>query len=437
MNNNNFYRAPIYHCIETNGNVEPIYFDDGLMVVNSESGRIVDIGSYSDLTSNWDTSNNLIHFKDRLIMPGFIDTHVHYPQYKVIASYGTSLLEWLDKYTFVEEQKFSDKDYADQIANLFLDELIKNGTTTVMTFCTSYRQSVDAFFAASEKRNLRMVAGKVMMDRNAPEELCDNPEDSYLDSKALIEKWHNKGRLRYAVTPRFALTSSQLQLEQASKLLNEYPDKNGRKGVLLQSHLNENDEEIERVNELFPESKNYFGVYDDFGISGCNSVFGHCIHNTEEEYQKMAETGSKVSLCPTSNLFLGSGLFELEKLESYGIDVSLASDVGGGDSFSMFQVMNEAYKVCRMNDFNLDPVKAFYLTTLGAAKVLNMDDCIGNFEVEKEADFIVVDLNATEIISQKNKISANINDILFNLMTLGDDRLIDEVYIMGQRTFKK
>ncbi len=437
MNNNNFYRAPIYHCIETNGNVEPIYIADGLMVVNSKSGRIVDIGSYSDLTSNWDTSNNLIHFKDRLIMPGFIDTHVHYPQYKVIASYGTSLLEWLDKYTFVEEQKFSDKDYADQIANLFLDELIKNGTTTVMTFCTSYRQSVDAFFAASEKRNLRMVAGKVMMDRNAPEELCDNPEDSYLDSKALIEKWHNKGRLRYAVTPRFALTSSQLQLEQASKLLNEYPDKNGRKGVLLQSHLNENDEEIERVNELFPESKNYFGVYDDFGISGCNSVFGHCIHNTEEEYQKMAETGSKVSLCPTSNLFLGSGLFELEKLESYGIDVSLASDVGGGDSFSMFQVMNEAYKVCRMNDFNLDPVKAFYLTTLGAAKVLNMDDCIGNFEVEKEADFIVVDLNATEIISQKNKISANINDILFNLMTLGDDRLIDEVYIMGQRTFKK
>ena len=437
MNNNNFYRASIYHCIETNGNIEPIYFDDGLMVVNSESGRIVDIGSYSELTSYWDTSNNLIHFKDRLIMPGFIDTHVHYPQYKVIASFGTSLLEWLDKYTFVEEQKFSDKEYAVQIANLFLDELIKNGTTTVMTFCTSYKQSVDAFFTASEKRNLRMVAGKVMMDRNAPEELCDNPEDSYLDSKALIEKWHNKGRLRYAVTPRFALTSSQLQLEQASKLLNEYPDKNGRKGVLLQSHLNENDEEIERVNELFPESKNYFGVYDDFGISGCNSVFGHCIHNTEEEYQKMAETGSKVSLCPTSNLFLGSGLFELEKLESYGIDVSLASDVGGGDSFSMFQVMNEAYKVCRMNDFNLDPVKAFYLTTLGAAKVLNMDDCIGNFEVEKEADFIVVDLNATEIISQKNKISANINDILFNLMTLGDDRLIDEVYIMGQRTFKK
>ena len=188
---------------------------------------------------------------------------------------------------------------------------------------------------------------------------------------------------------------------------------------------------------MFPESENYFGVYQDFGITGANSVFGHCIHNTEDEYQKMAETGSKISLCPRSNLFLGSGLFELEKLESYGIDVSLASDVGGGDSFSMFQVMNEAYKVCRMNDFNLYPVKAFYLTTLGAAKVLNMDDSIGNFECGKEADFIVVDLNATEIISQKNKISTSIHDTLFNLMTLGDDRLVDEVYIMGQRNYKK
>ena len=216
MSKNNYFRGSIYHCLETSGNLKPAYFEDGLMVVDKESGKIVDVGTYSDLSSSWDTSINLIHFKDRLIMPGFIDTHVHYPQYKVIASYGTSLLEWLNQYTFVEEQRFSDENYADQIANLFLDELIKNGTTTVMTFCASYKKSVDAFFKASQKRNLRMVAGKVMMDRNAPEKLCDSPEDSYLDSKALIEKWHNKGRLRYAVTPRFAITSSKLQLEQAS-----------------------------------------------------------------------------------------------------------------------------------------------------------------------------------------------------------------------------
>ena len=437
MSQNNYFRGSIYHCIEENGSLKPIYFDDGLMVVDNKSGKIIDVGNFSDLRSSWDISNNLIHFRDRLIMPGFVDTHVHYPQYKVIASYGTSLLEWLNKYTFVEEQRFSDAAYADQIANLFLDELIKNGTTSVMTFCTSFKQSAEAFFNAAENRNLRMVAGKVMMDRHAPDELCDNPDNSYSDSKELIEKWHNKGRLRYAVTPRFAPTSSSSQLNQAARLLNEYPSDDQTKGVLLQTHLNENDEEIAWVNDLFPDSNSYFGVYEDHGITGNRSVFGHCIHNTEEEYQRMAKTGSKVSLCPTSNLFLGSGLFELEKLESYGIDVSLASDVGGGDSFSMFKVMNEAYKICRLNDFNLDPIKAFYLTTLGAAKVLDMNDSIGNFEVNKEADFIVIDLNATEIISQKNKIAMGVNDILFNLMTLGDDRLIDEVFILGQRAYKK
>ena len=437
MSQNNFFRGSIYHCIEENGSLKPIYFDDGLMVVDNKSGKIIDVGNFSDLRSSWDISNNLIHFRDRLIMPGFVDTHVHYPQYKVIASYGTSLLEWLNKYTFVEEQRFSDVAYADQIANLFLDELIKNGTTSVMTFCTSFKQSAEAFFNAAENRNLRMVAGKVMMDRHAPDELCDNPDNSYSDSKELIEKWHNKGRLRYAVTPRFAPTSSSSQLKQAARLLNEYPSDDQTKGVLLQTHLNENDEEIAWVNDLFPDSNSYFGVYEDHGITGNRSVFGHCIHNTEQEYQRMAKTGSKVSLCPTSNLFLGSGLFELEKLESYGIDVSLASDVGGGDSFSMFKVMNEAYKICRLNDFNLDPIKAFYLTTLGAAKVLDMNDSIGNFEVNKEADFIVIDLNATEIISQKNKIAMGVNDILFNLMTLGDDRLIDEVFILGQRAYKK
>ena len=437
MSQNNYFRGSIYHCIEENGSLKPIYFDDGLMVVDNKSGKIIDVGNFSDLRSSWDISNNLIHFRDRLIMPGFVDTHVHYPQYKVIASYGTSLLEWLNKYTFVEEQRFSDVAYADQIANLFLDELIKNGTTSVMTFCTSFKQSVEAFFNAAENRNLRMAAGKVMMDRHAPDELCDNPDNSYSDSKELIEKWHNKGRLRYAVTPRFAPTSSSSQLKQAARLLNEYPSDDQTKGVLLQTHLNENDEEIAWVNDLFPDSNSYFGVYEDHGITGNRSVFGHCIHNTEEEYQRMAKTGSKVSLCPTSNLFLGSGLFELEKLESYGIDVSLASDVGGGDSFSMFKVMNEAYKICRLNDFNLDPFKAFYLTTLGAAKVLDMNDSIGNFEVNKEADFIVIDLNATEIISQKNKIAMGVNDILFNLMTLGDDRLIDEVFILGQRAYKK
>ena len=429
MTNHSLYRGSIFHCIETSSGVEPAYHEDGLMVIKGE--RIVEVGGYAELSARYSSEGSIVHFKDSLIMPGFIDSHIHYPQYKVISSYGSSLLEWLNKYTFVEEQKFSDSEYAAKIAELFLDELIKNGTTTAMTFCASYKQSVDVFFSAAEKRNMRMIAGKVMMDRNAPAGLCDDIDSSYADSKSLIEKWHNKGRLSYAVTPRFAPTSTEGQLIQAAKLLTEHPD------VLLQTHLNENSEEIAWVKELYPEFNNYFDVYDKLGLSGPSSVFGHCIYNTVDEYKRMAETSSKVALCPTSNLFLGSGLFALNELESYGIDVALASDVGGGDSFSMFDVMNQAYKVCRLNGYNLDPVKAFYLTTLAAAKVLGVDDSIGNFESNKEADFIVLDLNATELIRQKKQTATNISDLLFCLMMLGDDRLVDEVYILGQCAYKK
>ncbi len=437
MSQYNLFRASIYHCTESDRVIEAVYIPDGLMVVDNDSGQILEVGDYTTTAPKWPNSLSLKHFKDSLIMPGFIDTHVHYPQYRVIASYGTSLLDWLNTYTFVEEQKFSDLDYATTVAELFLDELIKNGTTTAMTFCSSYKQSVDVFFTAAEKRKLRMIAGKVMMDRNAPEGLCDSAQSSYIDSKSLIDKWHNKARLSYAVTPRFAPTSTNEQLTQAAKLLKEYPNTSDTKGVLLQTHLNENDEEIEWVKELYPESKNYFDVYDSHDLTGINSVFGHCIHNTDEEYRAMADSGSKVVLCPRSNLFLGSGLFAIDKLEDFEIEMALASDVGGGDSFSMFQVMNEAYKICRLNNYNLDPVKAFYLTTLAAAKVLNMDDSIGNFEVNKEADFIVLDLSATELITEKLKVAKDINDILFSLMTLGDDRLIKEVYILGQVTYKK
>ena len=429
MTNHSLYRSSIFHCIETSGGVEPVYYEDGLMVI--KGARIVEVGDYAELSVRYSSEGSIVHFKDSLIMPGFIDSHIHYPQYKVISSYGSSLLEWLNKYTFVEEQKFSDSDYAAKIAELFLDELIKNGTTTAMTFCASYKQSVDVFFSAAEKRNMRMIAGKVMMDRNAPAGLCDDIDSSYADSKSLIEKWHNKGRLGYAVTPRFAPTSTEGQLTQAAKLLTEHPD------VLLQTHLNENSEEIAWVKKLYPKSRNYFDVYDKLGLSGPSSVFGHCIYNTADEYKRMAETSSKAALCPTSNLFLGSGLFALNELESYGIDVALASDVGGGDSFSMFDVMSQAYKVCRLNGYNLDPVKAFYLTTLAAAKVLGVDDSIGNFESNKEADFIVLDLNATELIRQKMQTATDISDLLFCLMMLGDDRLVDEVYILGQCAYKK
>ena len=435
MSDYSLYRSSIFHCIENANTIEADYYADGLMAV--QHGKIVELGYYDQLINQFGSDAQVTHFEDSLIIPGFVDSHLHYPQYRVIASYGATLLDWLNKYTFVEEQKFNNFDYAEEVAELFLDELIKNGTTTAMTFCTSHPESVEAFFSAAQNRNLRMVAGKVMMDRNAPTDLCDDVNSSYVDSKMFIEKWHNKNRLSYAITPRFAPTSTEVQLTKARKLLVEYPNSQGTKGVLLQTHMNENVDEITWVQELYPQNKHYFDVYDSYRLSGSNSVFSHCIHNTHDEYQRMADTDSKVALCPTSNLFLGSGLFNLDQFGNYGITASLASDIGGGDSFSMFSVMNEAYKICKLNNINLDPVKAFYLTTLAGAKVLNMDDCIGNFEPNKEADFIVLDLNTNELIKQRLKSANSIDDILFCLMTLGDDRLVSLVYILGQCAYQK
>lgn len=434
MNKIKVFRSSIFHCIENSGSVIASYFEDGLMLVYD--GRIVEVGEYSELIGKIDTDTNITSFKDSLLMPGFIDSHLHYPQYKVIASYGQNLLEWLDKFTFPEEQKFDNKDYASEIGNLFFDELIRNGTTTAMAFCTTHNTSVDTFFTIAKERNLRMAGGKVLMDRNAPVKILDD-DNAYVDTKSLIESWHNNGRLSYAITPRFAPTSSKEQLRKLGDLLAQYPNSNDCKGVMMQTHLNENYEEIQWVKELYPEHNNYFDVYDKYKLTGTNSVFAHCIHNSTDEYERIADSGSKVSICPNSNLFLGSGLFQFDQLEVYDIDASLSSDIGGGDSFSMFNVMNQAYKVAKLGGYTLSPIRAFYLTTLAGAKVLNMDDCIGNFEQNKEADFIVLDLKATSLIEQRLSAVKDIEQLLFCLMTLGDDRLVSEVYSLGECIYTK
>lgn len=428
------FRSSIFHCIEVNGQVVPSYYKDGIILV--ESGKVVDVGEYSDLIGRLDTDAHITHYKDSLIMPGFVDSHLHYSQYKVIASYGQNLLEWLEKFTFPEEQKFSDKDYALEVGNLFFDELISNGTTTAMAFCTTHNNSVDTFFSIAKERNLRMTGGKVLMDRNAPAEILDN-DRAYIDTNSLIDSWHNNGRLSYAITPRFAPTSTKEQLINAAELLSQYPNSNNCKGVMMQTHLNENFEEIKWVKELYPECNSYLDVYDKYKLTGDNSVFAHCIHNSDDEYKRMSDSGSKISICPNSNLFLGSGLFKFEQLDKYNIDASLASDIGGGDSFSMFNVMNQAYKVAKLGGYTLSPVKAFYLTTLAGAKVLNMDDCIGNFEKNKEADFIVLDLKATSLIEQRLSLVKDIDQLLFCLMTLGDDRLVRDVYSLGECIYSK
>lgn len=405
------------------------YFSDGLLVV--ENGIIHSLEDASQGIDNLDATIQLIEHKDSLIMPGFVDTHIHFPQTEVIAAYGEQLLQWLNKYTFPAESKFKDKTYAKNIAEQFLNELLRAGTTTALVFGTVHKQSVDAFFEVCEKRNLRMIAGKVMMDRNAPEYLTDNPESSYSDSKDLIKKWHNRGRLNYAITPRFAPTSTEEQLRKAGQLLSEYPD------IYLQTHLSENLDEVAWVKELFPESDSYLDAYDRAGLLGRRSIFAHCIHLNDKEWCRMSDSQSGIAFCPTSNLFLGSGLFNLNRAVKEKINVGLGTDVGGGTSFSMLQTLNEAYKVLQLRGETLSILKMFYLATLGGAETLDLSDKIGNFESGKEADFIILDKTCTPLIKMRIAKCNDLLEQLFVLGILGDDRAVRQTWCAGQKVHER
>ncbi|MGB7414758.1 MAG: guanine deaminase [Thermosynechococcaceae cyanobacterium] len=411
------------------------YFADGLLVL--EAGKVKALGTYTDLEAEYGAIPTTA-YPGRLIMPGFIDTHIHYPQTGMIAAYGEQLLEWLDQYVFPTEGKFKDKAYAAEVAEVFINELLRNGTTTALVFAAVFPQSVDAFFEAAERRSLCMIAGKVMMDRNAPEFLCDTAESSYQDTKALIEKWHKKGRLRYAVTPRFAPTSTPEQLQRAGQLLQEFPD------VYLHTHLSENVDEVAWVKELFPDCDGYLDTYDQAGLVTDRSVFAHGVQLTDAEFQRLSEMGSAIAFCPTSNLFLGSGLFKLEqaKSEEYPVKVGLGTDVGAGTSFSMLQTANEAYKVAQLRRQKLSPFKGLFLATLGGARALCLEDAIGNFDVGKEADFIVLDPCATPLMTFRNGTStpttlSELADQVFSLMMMGDDRTVQATYILGELAYER
>jgi guanine deaminase len=405
------------------------YIEDGLLIL--KLGQITALGK----TDNWfNFLPDGIEFHDfsgRLIMPGFIDTHTHYPQTDIIASHGTQLLEWLEKYTFPTEAKFSDINVANSTAEFFCDELLRNGTTTSAVFATIHPESVDAIFRAAQKRDMRLISGKVMMDRNAPDFLCDTAQSSYDDSAKLIEKWHRNGRALYAVTPRFAPTSSDAQLRVAGRLLQEYD------GLYLQSHVAENADEVAWVAELFPERRSYLDVYDHYGLVGKRSIYAHCIHLDQTDRERMASSGAAMAFCPTSNLFLGSGLFDLDGAQQNSIRVGVATDVGGGTSFSILQTLNEAYKVSQMSGQTLTSMKAFYLATLGGAKALHLEHKLGNFEVGKEADFVVLDLHSTPLMKRRMAVSDSIQDTLFALMMLGDDRAVQATFVMGVCQFMK
>lgn len=420
------YRAAILHSLADPAvvGVEQSYeyFEDGILLI--ENGKVAQVGPAAELLPKL-AGLEVTEYRDALITPGFIDTHIHYPQTGMIASYGEQLLDWLNTYTFPTERQFEDKAHASDVAAIFLKELLRNGTTTALVFGTVHPQSVDALFEQADKLNLRMIAGKVLMDRNAPDYLTDTAESGYAESKALIERWHGKGRLHYAVTPRFAPTSTPEQLELAGKLLSEYPD------LYMHTHLSENRKEIEWVKELFPERKGYLDVYDHHKLIGPRAVFAHGVHLCDDECKRLAETGSAVAFCPTSNLFLGSGLFDLNKLEVHGVRVGLGTDVGAGTSFSQLQSLNEAYKIMQLQGKKLDPFKSLYLATLGGANALYLDDKLGNFLPGKDADFLVLDYNATPLMSYRMQQAKSLEERLFALTMLGDDRAVKETFAAG------
>jgi guanine deaminase len=401
-----------------------VFHEDGLLIV--EDGKVVATGAYAALAPRLAPGTPVEEMRDKLIVPGFIDTHIHYPQTDMIASPAPGLLPWLDTYTFPTERGFADPARARETASFFLDELLACGTTTALVYCTVHKASAEAFFAESEARNLRMAAGKVLMDRHCPEFLRDTAQSGYDDSAELIGRWHGRGRQMYALTPRFAPTSTEAQLEACGVLAREHPD------IFIQSHVAENTDEVKWVAELFPGRRSYLDVYDHYGLLRRRAVYGHCIYLDAEDRARMAQTGTVASHCPTSNLFLGSGLFDFDKAAEAGMPVALATDVGGGTSFSMLQTMNEAHKVARLTGHHLSATRMFWLATAGAAEALDLADRVGTLAAQSEADFVVLDPQSTPLLARRTARTESLEELLFAFALLGDDRAVFATYAAGQ-----
>jgi guanine deaminase len=421
--------------------VDDPFVSDGASAVRYESdamivmaaGKIIAVGSAAELRHTLPADAHLVEYHDALILPGFIDCHVHYTQTHIIAAYGRQLVDWLERYAFVAEQKFSDTDHGREVAQRYLTENLRNGITSAAVFCTVHPQSVDAFFTEAERVGVRVIAGKVLMDRNAPPPLCDTAQRAYDESKALIGKWHGRGRLAYAVTPRFAPTSTAAQLEACGAVKREFPS------CYVQSHVSESRAEVAWVTELFPETKSYLDVYDRYGLLGERTIYGHGVHLTESEWQRCHDTGTAIAHCPTSNNFLGSGLFDMARAKRAPrpVRVGLATDLGGGTSFSIMRTLNEAYKVAQLNGFTLSPHHAFYLATRGGAHALYLEDTIGTIASGMEADLVVLDLRSTPLIDYRMRYAETLDEALFIQMMLGDDRAIRATYVAGELVYAR
>ena len=423
------WRASLLHCLADPGeDSDPSaweYVEDGILLV--EAGRIAALGPADEMLATLPDAVPVNDARGKLIVPGFVDCHVHYPQLDIIGSFGAQLLDWLSKYAYPAEARFADPDYAREVARAFVEALLRNGTTTALVFGTVHAHSADAIFEAAAAKGMRLIAGKVLMDSNCPAELRDDPESGYAESKALIERWHGKDRLGYAITPRFALTSSPGQLAAAGRLAAEYPD------VWVHTHLAENMDEVEEIARLFPDNRSYLDVYDHFGLLRERAVFAHCLHMDAADRHCMAARGGAAAFCPTSNLFLGSGLFDLPAMRAAGVRCGLGTDVGGGTSLSLLTTASEAYKVLHLQEHALPAMQALYLATLGAAEALCLDNVIGNFAVGKEADFVVLDFGASPMTARRTASASTVEEKLFALMTLADERNVAATYVLGKR----
>ena len=409
---------------------QALYDEDGLLAIAPDANgveRVVAAGSWDALAGEYAQNRHCVHMPDRIIAPGFVDLHIHYPQTDVIGSPADGLLPWLENYTFPHESRFSDSGYAAEVAKFFIDELLRNGVTTAFTFCTSHPGSVDALMTEAQARRMRMVAGKVLQDRNSPDGVRDQTEQSLIDTETLINRWHGKDRLGYAITPRFAPTSSAAQLRGAGELAAKYPS------VWIQSHVAENHDEIRWVKELFPESRSYLSVYDEFGLMRERSVYAHCIYFDENDRALMRERNVAAAVCPTSNLFLSSGYFDFALADQAGFQYGLASDVGGGTSFSPFRTMLEAYYVGREGHAkqgqSLSPQALWWQHTAGAARAAGLEGVVGNLQPGCEADFVVLNPKATPLIARRTSQARNLDELLFAMIVLGDDRLIERTVI--------
>jgi len=425
------YRASIFHLLDDPRYKSNAYefIDDGLLVVCD--GKVVSIGPAESSLANLPAGVEVTHFERGIITPGFFDLHIHFPQLSTVAVYGEQLLGWLNA-IIPEEEVYKIPEVSAERAKVFLKECLRAGTTTMVAYGSWAKESVDALFSEAERLNMRMVAGKIMADRNMPEGISTtNPENDYNDSAALIQRWHGCGRLSYAVTPRFAISSTPDDLEAAGRLMRENP------GVYMQTHLCENKDEIKYTLELYPGRKSYLDVYDHYGLVGDRSIFGHCIHLVDEDFARIKETRAVLCPNPPSNMFLGSGLFQFAKAKEYGIRLAMGTDFGAGNTFSMLNSLENAYKMAQLQGYSLSPLEGFYLGTLGGARALSMDDKVGNFETGKEADFVVLDTACTHFLSWRIEHAKTPLEKLFVLMMLGDDRAVEHTYVYGEKVHSR